>query len=180
MTANFLDPSSWQMAFAVGNRATPAPPHRPGRAQLRHRAPTRSVLATSGVSLRLVARDTAPVTRFPGSARHVLCWYSTRSPPFAPPAPPPVARLYSLASLLLWRFAAPWLAYALPYRRFADTLAGASARLGADAVRYSFTVGDFHLPLFAGFDRRTRSQDLRFPEGMTVTEAQRPRCRRVT
>jgi hypothetical protein len=45
------------------------------------------------------------------------------------------------------------LAYALPYRRFADILAGASARLGADAVRYSFTVGDFHLLLFAGFDR---------------------------
>jgi len=31
-------------------------------------------------------------------------------------------------------FAAPWLAYALPYRRFARTLAGACARLGADAV----------------------------------------------
>jgi hypothetical protein len=43
-----------------------------------------------------------------------------------------------------------------PMRRFAGTLAGASARLGADAVRYSFTVGDFHLLLFAGFDRRTR------------------------
>ena len=54
-------------------------------------------------------------------------------------------------------FAAPWLAYALPYRRFADTLAGASARLGAGAGRYSFTVGDFHLLLFAGFDRRTRN-----------------------
>ena len=55
-------------------------------------------------------------------------------------------------------FAAPWLAYALPYRRFADTLASAHARLGADAVRYSFTVGDSHLLLFAGFDRRTRNQ----------------------
>ena len=32
-------------------------------------------------------------------------------------------------------FAAPWLAYALPYRRFADTLASANARLGADADR---------------------------------------------
>jgi hypothetical protein len=42
-------------------------------------------------------------------------------------------------------FAAPWLAYALPYRRFAVTLADASARLGADADRYSFTVEDFHL-----------------------------------
>jgi len=58
-------------------------------------------------------------------------------------------------------FAAPWLAYALPYRRFTDTLTDASARLGADVVRYSFTVGDFHLLLFAGFDRRTENQELR-------------------
>ncbi len=57
-------------------------------------------------------------------------------------------------------FAAPWLAYALPYRRFADTLAGASARLGVDAVHYSFTVGDFHLLLSAGFYRCTRIQDI--------------------
>ena len=48
-------------------------------------------------------------------------------------------------------FAAQWLAYALPYRRFADTLAGACARLGADAVRYSFIVVDFHHLLLAGF-----------------------------
>ena len=48
-------------------------------------------------------------------------------------------------------FAAQWLAYVLPYRRFADTLASANARLGADADRYSFTVVDFHLLLFAGF-----------------------------
>jgi hypothetical protein len=52
-------------------------------------------------------------------------------------------------------FAAQWLAYALPYRRFADILASANARLGADADRYSFTVVDLHLLLFAGFDRRT-------------------------
>src|SRR5947209_16387079 len=52
-------------------------------------------------------------------------------------------------------FAAPWLAYALPYRRFAVTLTGANARLGSDVVRYAFIVGDFHLLLFAGFDRRT-------------------------
>ena len=51
-------------------------------------------------------------------------------------------------------FAAQWLAYALPYRRFADTLASANARLGADADRYSSIVGDFYLLLFAGFDRR--------------------------
>jgi hypothetical protein len=29
----------------------------------------------------------------------------------------------------------------------------------ADVDGYSFTVGDFHLLLFAGFDRRTRTQE---------------------
>jgi hypothetical protein len=43
-------------------------------------------------------------------------------------------------------FAAQRLAYALPYRRF--TIAG--ARLGADVVRYSFIVADFHRLLLAG------------------------------
>jgi hypothetical protein len=32
-------------------------------------------------------------------------------------------------------FAAQWLAYMLPCRRFADILTGACARLGADVVR---------------------------------------------
>jgi len=41
----------------------------------------------------------------------------------------------------------------------AGPLANANARLGADADRYSFTVVDSHLLLFAGFDRRTRIQD---------------------
>ena len=43
-------------------------------------------------------------------------------------------------------FAAQWVACALPYRRFAI----AGARLGADAVRYSFIVADFHRLLLAG------------------------------
>src|SRR3954452_4081891 len=47
-------------------------------------------------------------------------------------------------------FAAQWLAYVLPYRRFANTLASANARLRAGADRYSFTVVDFHLLLLAG------------------------------
>jgi hypothetical protein len=47
-------------------------------------------------------------------------------------------------------FAAQWLAYAIPYRRFADTLADACARLGADVVRYSFIVMDLHHLLLAG------------------------------
>jgi hypothetical protein len=46
--------------------------------------------------------------------------------------------------------AAPWLACPYPYRRFADTLADACARLRADVVRYSFIVGDLHPVLPAG------------------------------
>jgi hypothetical protein len=45
---------------------------------------------------------------------------------------------------------AQWLAYAFPYRRFADTLTDACARLGANAVRYSFIAVDFHHLLLAG------------------------------
>jgi hypothetical protein len=48
-------------------------------------------------------------------------------------------------------FAAQWLAYAFPYRRFDAPLADCVARLGADAVCYSFTVADFHHLLVAGF-----------------------------
>jgi hypothetical protein len=47
-------------------------------------------------------------------------------------------------------FAAQWLAYALPYRRFADALTDNCARLGADAVCYSFIVVDSHHLLLAG------------------------------
>ena len=48
-----------------------------------------------------------------------------------------------------------------PYRRFVVTLTNADARLGADVARYAFTVEDFHLLLFAGFDRRTEILDFR-------------------
>ena len=47
-------------------------------------------------------------------------------------------------------FAAQWLAYALPCRRFAFALAGNDARLGADVDRYSFIVVDLHHLLLAG------------------------------
>jgi hypothetical protein len=47
-------------------------------------------------------------------------------------------------------FAAQWLAYALPYRRFAAVLADVNARLGADVDRYSFIVVDLHHLLLAG------------------------------
>jgi len=54
-------------------------------------------------------------------------------------------------------FAAQWLAYALPYRRFARTLADADARLGAGVGHYSFTVMDFHHPLLAGLPAHRQS-----------------------
>jgi hypothetical protein len=57
-------------------------------------------------------------------------------------------------------FAAQWLAYALPYRRFAVILADANARLEANADCYSFIAVDFHHLLFAGFYRRTGLLDL--------------------
>lgn len=47
-------------------------------------------------------------------------------------------------------FAAQWLAYAFPCRRFALGVAANDARLGADAVRYSFIVVDFHHLLLTG------------------------------
>src|SRR5215831_12183989 len=46
--------------------------------------------------------------------------------------------------------AAQWLACTSPCRRFADILADACARLGVDAVRYSFIVVDLHHLLLAG------------------------------
>jgi hypothetical protein len=62
-------------------------------------------------------------------------------------------------------FAAQWLAYALPYRRFADILANARARLGANVDRYSFTERDLHPLLLAGFAGALRepSQEKRPP-----------------
>ena len=53
-------------------------------------------------------------------------------------------------------FAAPWLAYALPYRRFVGVLTDANARLGADVDRYTFIVVDLH-HLLLPVSRRTSS-----------------------
>ena len=47
-------------------------------------------------------------------------------------------------------FAAQWLAYALPCRRFAANLADVAARLGADVVCYTFIAVDLHHLLLAG------------------------------
>jgi len=47
-------------------------------------------------------------------------------------------------------FVAPWLACTFPYRRFADILANARARLGVDVARYAFIVVDSHHLHLAG------------------------------
>jgi hypothetical protein len=53
-------------------------------------------------------------------------------------------------------FAAQWPACTLPCRRFAGTLAGTDARLGASVARYTFTAEDFHLLLLAGLPAHYR------------------------
>jgi hypothetical protein len=62
----------------------------------------------------------------------------------------PSVKTTTSAPELIQAFAAQWLACVLPCRRFACTLAGADARLGADADRYSFIAADFHHLLLAG------------------------------
>jgi hypothetical protein len=52
---------------------------------------------------------------------------------------------------------AQWLACTLPYRRFADVLTNACARLGADVDRYSFIVVDLHHQLLAGLPAHSTS-----------------------
>jgi hypothetical protein len=52
-------------------------------------------------------------------------------------------------------FAAQWLAYAIPCRRFPGILADACARPGADVVCYSFIVVDFHHLLLADLPAHT-------------------------
>jgi hypothetical protein len=47
-------------------------------------------------------------------------------------------------------YEAQWLAYALPYRRFAVVLTDCVARLGADTDRYFFVVSDLHRLLVTG------------------------------
>ena len=53
-------------------------------------------------------------------------------------------------------FAARWLAYAHPYRRFAPALADRRARLGADVIRYSFIAEDVHPLSPAGLPAHAR------------------------
>jgi hypothetical protein len=63
----------------------------------------------------------------------------------------------NVGTLIHNAFAAPWLAYTLPYRRFADPLAEACARIGADVGSYSFIVMDCHHLLLAGLPAHSLS-----------------------
>ena len=47
-------------------------------------------------------------------------------------------------------YEAQWLAYVLPYRRFAAALTDDNARLGANVDRYSLIASDLHRLLVAG------------------------------
>ena len=55
-------------------------------------------------------------------------------------------------------FVAQWLAYAYPCRRFGHVLAGVTARLGANADRYSFIAVDLHHLLHAGLSGAPRAR----------------------
>jgi hypothetical protein len=65
--------------------------------------------------------------------------------------------------------AAQWLACTSPCRRFADILADAYARLGVDAVRYSFIVVDLHHLLLAGLPAHLCKNAKRSVNTSTVT-----------
>jgi hypothetical protein len=64
-------------------------------------------------------------------------------------------------------FAAQWLAYALPYRRFVGILTDTYARLGADVDRYSFIVVDLHHLFLAGLPAHFESDMPRHAVGLT-------------
>jgi hypothetical protein len=77
-------------------------------------------------------------------------------------------------------FAAQWLAYALPCRRFARVLTDANARLGADVDRYSFIVVDLHHLLLAGLPAHFESSHPSHAVGSLLQHFAGPRIRNRT
>ena len=71
---------------------------------------------------------------------------------------------YSVGTRNYLPFAAQWLAYTSPCRRFAATLASDCARLGANADRYSFTAMDLHHLLLAGLPAHAEERTPWFAE----------------
>jgi len=73
-------------------------------------------------------------------------------------------------------FAAQWLAYAFPCRRFVSGLAAENARLGAGADRYSFTAVDWRHPLLAGLPAHChRNPSIRIPQSAEASKGLRNR-----
>jgi len=81
---------------------------------------------------------------YPRSLGRSIAWLADRR---RDPTPINTFTIYPCRSSR--RTAAQWLACTFPYRRFADILADACARLGADVVCYSFIVVDLHHLLLA-------------------------------
>jgi hypothetical protein len=73
-------------------------------------------------------------------------------------------------------FAARWLAYTIPYRRFAPSLAAGNARLGADAVRYSFIAVDSHHLLLAGLPAHLTLYSFEGTANLEDVKEDRPIC----
>ena len=70
-------------------------------------------------------------------------------------------------------FAAQWLAYTLPYRRFAVILAEDCARIGGDVGCYSFIAVDSHHILLAGLP----AHSLTLPPAGSLSRPRRPLSR---
>ena len=101
--------------------------------------------------LRLVRRG---ISRFPGNELPHMPGSSTTPGRPGTRAHAPVCVAFHLRNSVGTRdinlYGAQWLAYVLPYRRFAAALTGDYARLRANVDRYSFIASDLHRLLVAG------------------------------
>src|SRR6202022_897930 len=162
--ACFADPRSpWSPALA--------PPAPPPVARLCSSAS--SLLCRSQTSLGRASAATAPhlpatdhptptrpmadpeISRFPHKERPYMPGSQTTQGQadarITAPAHFAFRQVNNVGTLIDNDFAAQWLAYTLPYRRFADVLADACARIGGDVdcFFFSFTAVDFHHILLA-------------------------------
>jgi hypothetical protein len=94
------------------------------------------------------------ISRFPHKERPYMPGSQTTPGPTGArnnaPADFAFRRVNNVGTRIANTFAAQWLAYTLPYRRFADALTDACARIGGDVDSYSFIAVDFHHILLAG------------------------------
>ena len=153
--------SPWSPPLAPPAPQRIAPPCS-SASQLLWRSPTSHARASSATAPRLPDADRSaacavgrswglPVPAQGASAHARVSDHAGSSEALALTRPVLLPSALRTASALgIVSFAAQWLAYALPYRRFAPVLADDGARLGANVDRYSFIVVDFHHLLLAG------------------------------